>query len=268
MIRSLAVTVALLALASGAAAHDYWLVPETFTPKGGAKVAVRMFVGDHFKAEQELAYQPKKTAALKLVTVAGIADVPEAKDGTKPAFDLTAPETGTAVLRHDREWSAITLKADKFTDYLKEEGLEHVIKLRADAGEAQADGKERYRRYLKTILNTGKPDDTATKRLGQLLEIVPAKNPYSLKAGDEFAVTLEFSGKPLAGAKVAALHRDGDVLTTVNATTDKDGRASFKLSKSGTWVVRTVHMRRAVADASAPPADWESFWAAVTFAVP
>jgi uncharacterized GH25 family protein len=257
-----------LLLASPAVAHDYWLVPETFTPKGGEKVGVRVFVGDEFKPEQEVAYQPKKTAALKLVTAAGTADVPALKEGAKPAFAVTAPAAGTAVLRHDRDWSGITLKADKFTAYLKEEGLDRVIKLRADAGEADADGKERYRRYLKTILNTGKPDDTATQRLGQTFEIVPQKNPYALKAGDELPVTVEFEGKPLAGAKVATLHRDGETLTALTATTDKDGRASFKLTKSGAWVVRSVHMRRVAGENPDPPADWESFWASVTFAVP
>jgi uncharacterized GH25 family protein len=259
---------AVLLLASPAVAHDYWLVPETFTPKGGEKVGVRVFVGDHFKAEQEVAYQPKKTAALQLVTATGTTDVAALKDGAKPAFAVVAPAAGTAVLRHDRDWSVITLKADKFTAYLKEEGLDHVIKLRADAGEAEADGKERYRRYLKTILNTGTPDDTPTKRLGQRLEIVPQKNPYSIKAGAELPVVLEFEGKPLAGAKMAALHRDGEALTAVTATTDKDGRASFKLTKSGVWVVRSVHMRRVTGKNPDPSADWESFWASVTFSLP
>lgn len=260
----------LLALlcASPALAHDYWLVPDTFAPKPGATVSVRMFVGESFKSEQEIAYSAKKTAALELVTAKKtFTAFPDLKDGTKPAFAFKA-EANTAVLRVDRDWSSITLKADKFTAYLKEEGLDDIIKARAAAGETDADGKERYRRCLKTIVHAGgDPDDTPTKAVGQVLEIIPAKNPYSLKVGDELAVKVLFEAKPLAGLKLTAWHRDGDALTTVTATTDKDGKAVFKLSKSGAWVVRAVHMRRVAEKNPNPPAEWESFWTSVTFGV-
>lgn len=252
-----------------ALAHDYWLVPETFAPKPGADVPVRMYVGEGLKPEQEVAYASKKTAALQLVTAGKVVkDFPELKDGAKPAFAFKMDGQGTAVLRVDRDWSAITLKADKFTAYLKEEGLDEVVKARAAAGEADADGKERYRRCLKTIVSGAKPDDTPTKPLGQVFEIVPGKNPYALKAGDQLPVVVLFEEKPLAGLKVAAHHRDGDALTTATATTDKDGKAALKLTKGGVWVVRAVHMRRVTEKDPTPAADWESFWASVTFRVP
>lgn len=263
-------TLALLTCAGGAFAHDYWLVPETYSPKDGANVPVRMFVGEAFKPEQEIAYTAKKTAVVQLVTATKtVKNFAEAQDGAKPAFAFKMAGTGTAVFRVDRDWSSITLKADKFTAYLKEEGLDVIVKARADAGEANADGKERYRRYLKTIVQgSGKLDDTPTEPLGQTFEIVPAKNPYAVKAGDELPVVVLFEEKPLAGLKVTAYHRDGDTLTTASATTNAKGEAAFKLTKSGAWVVRAVHMRRVAEKNPTPAADWESFWASVTFAVP
>ena len=72
----------LLLLAYSASAHDYWLVPETFTPKPGASVPVRLYVGEAFKPEQEVAYSAKKTAALQLVTATKtVTDFPDLKDG-------------------------------------------------------------------------------------------------------------------------------------------------------------------------------------------
>ena len=262
----------LLALiaAAPAGAHDFWLVPDTFAPKAGAPVDVRMYVGERFKPEQEVAYSAKRTAALELVTATKtFTDFPLLKDGEKPAYRFKMPAANTAVLRADRGWSSITLAADKFTAYLKDEGLDAAIEARAAAGESGAPGVERYRRCLKTILHAGgEPDDTPTRAVGQVFEIVPAKNPYALKAGDELPVKVLCEGKPLAGVKVSALHRAGDTLTAVSATTDKDGKAAFKLTKSGPWVVRAVHMRRVAEKSPNPPADWESFWASVTFAVP
>lgn len=261
---------AVLLLAAPAGAHDYWLAPETFTPKDGAKVPVRLFVGEHFAPEQEVAYSAKKTAAVWLVSAnKTVKNVVQPKDGTKPAFAFDMPGTGSAVLRVDRDWSGITLKADKFTAYLKEEGLDEIVRARAAAGEADADGKERYRRCLKTVVHGGgKPDAAPTEPLGQVLEIVPLKNPYALKAGDELPVRVEFEGKPLAGFKLAAHHRAGDTLTTATATTDKTGKAVLKLPKAGPWIVRGVHMRRVAEKNPNPPADWESYWASVTFALP
>lgn len=258
-----------LLLAAPAGAHDYWLVPETYRPKDGATVPVRLFVGEHFKSEQEVAYSAKKTPLVRLVTAKGAAQIEERKEGTKPAFGFTMSGTGSAVLRVDRDWSSITLKADKFTAYLKEEGLDEIVKARAAAGESEADGKERYRRCLKTIVQGGgKPDDTPSKPLGQVLEIVPLKNPYALKAGDELPVRVEFEGKPLAGFKLTAHHRTGEELTNATATTDKTGTAVLKLPKAGPWIVRGVHMRRVTEKNPTPAADWESFWASVTFELP
>jgi len=269
----LALIVAVLT-AAPVAAHDYWLLPDTFTPKAGKGVVlnVRLHVGEAFKSDQEIAYAVKPLAKLELLTSQGraAADTITAPNaGDKPAHPVPLEHAGTSVLRIDRNWSAITLKADKFTAYLKEEGLDHVIAAREKAGEAGADGKERYRRCLKTIVQAGDaPGSEATHRFGQTLEIIPAKNPYSLKAGDELPIMLEFDAKPLAGVKVTAWHRAAKDLTAVTATTDKDGKVSLKLPKSGTWIVRTVYMRKAAADKLAPDADWESFWASVTFAVP
>ncbi len=72
------------------------------------------------------------------------------------------------------------------------------------------------------------------------------------------------SGKPLAGAAVFALHRAGEKVVEVRATTSAEGEASFKLAKSGPWLVRLVHMRRAARDKEA---DWESFWSSLSFGI-
>ena len=259
--------VVLLVVAGPAVGHDYWLMPETFTTAPGKEVAVTLHVGEHLKSENEVRWQPAKTPKLDLVTAAGTTDLfRKDGDGSKPAVRLTVAKPGTAVLRMDRDWSRIELAADKFDAYLTEEGLEAVRQARKDAGEADKPGRERYCRCLKTVLQAGDVlDDTPTKPVGQVLEIVPGVNPYKLKAGDDLPVRVLLDGKPLAGAAVTAHHRAGDALTSASAVTSAEGKASLKLSKAGPWVVRLVHMRRCTTD---PAADWESYWAAVTFALP
>ena len=43
------------------------------------------------------------------------------------------------------------------------------------------------------------------------------------------------------------------------------GARAFTLPRAGAWLIKAVHMIRAPSDAGA---DWESFWASLTFALP
>lgn len=43
--------------------------------------------------------------------------------------------------------------------------------------------------------------------------------------------------------------------------TDARGRARFRLDRSGTWLVRLVHME----PSSEAGIDWRSYWASLTF---
>ena len=56
--------------------------------------------------------------------------------------------------------------------------------------------------------------------------------------------------------------RPADRLTV---RTGADGRARLPLNRAGRWLVKAVHM--IAVPASDPAADWESFWASLTFEV-
>ena len=61
-----------------------------------------------------------------------------------------------------------------------------------------------------------------------------------------------------------ALHRAADgALTRLSATTDTRGVVRFKLAQSGMWLVRAVYLRPCK---GCKDVDWESFWAAYSFA--
>src|SRR5262249_3155538 len=184
-------------------------------------------------------------------------------DGKKPVTRLSFAREGTHLVLLERAAQLITLDAAKFNRYLEEEGLQEALADRKRTGEDRQPGRERYSRYLKSLLQVGKPLDEVTRPVGHKLEIVPLENPYSLRPGDTLTVRVLFEDKPLANARLAAHHRDGDRTQTQSLTTTKDGEATIKLPDAGPWLVRLVHMRRC----SAEDADWESFWSALTFAV-
>jgi uncharacterized GH25 family protein len=97
--------------------------------------------------------------------------------------------------------------------------------------------------------------------LGFTLELVAERNPYALRAGEEFPVRLTYEGHPLAGALVVAMNRLDPSLRQA-ARSDKDGRVRFRLRSGGLWLIKAVHMIPAPANSKT---EWASFWASLTF---
>ena len=251
--------------AAPATAHDYWIEPATFSPAAGKPVAVRVYVGDHFKSEGERPFQKKPTVRFRLVSAKETADLARTgREGRTPMGEAVCPRPGCHWIDLRRGAVPIKLEADKFNRYLAAEGLDAVREQRRRAGEDRQPGRERYSRCLKCLLRVGAGDDAWKRVLGQQLEIVPLADPASVKPGGTLRVRVQFEGKPLAKAAVFALRKDGGKVTTQRLRTDAEGTAAVVLAGKGVWLVRLVHMRRCTGNADA---DWESVWAALTFEV-
>lgn len=250
------------------AAHDYWFEPERLVAAPDETVVVRLLVGEKLQAEEERSFELARIKRLELAGPKGRRDVSgEFTEGAKPFGAVRLDTPGWHVLAMERAASSITLEADKFDEYLKEEGLEHVIGEREKLGESRQPGRERYRRFLKAFLWAGGPAGDPMPGVILRLDLTPVLAAGRMPAtGDEAAVRVAFDNTPLAGAAVFATVRDAaGKVHAQKLTTGADGVAHFRLTQAGMWVVRLVHMRRAPAgDAGA---DWESFWAACTFGV-
>jgi uncharacterized GH25 family protein len=156
----------------------------------------------------------------------------------------------------------VTLPADKFNDYLKEEGLDAVIAARARSQVSQRDGREIFSRAAKSLVRSGEMTAAAGDRaLGFPIELVAERNPYQMRSGDTLPVRLTFKGAPLAGALVMAFNQRHPFLKK-RVRSDQNGRATFTIDEPGPWLVKAVHMVPAAAGSNA---DWESFWASLTF---
>jgi hypothetical protein len=74
-----------------------------------------------------------------------------------------------------------------------------------------------------------------------------------------FALTYE--GKPRTGALVLAINQR-DPSKKLSARSDAQGRVAFRFPMGGVWLVKAVHMIPAKPGTNA---DWESYWASLTF---
>jgi len=258
-----------LLVASGVQAHDFWIDPSSFRPAPGQRVLVRLRVGQKFKGDPV----PRDPSLLRRFSVfsgmkggaaGGETPVPGVA-GAEPAGFATVSAPGLNMITYASGRSAVELDAAKFNTYLADEGLESIAALRAKKGQSAAPAKEVFSRYAKSFLAVGGAGGPGYDRvLGLTLELVPEKDPTALAPlpqGIELPVRLLYLGKPLAGALVAAFTRDQPD-ARVTARTDAAGRVRLRLDHPGVWLVKAVHMIPAPAESGA---DWESFWASLTF---
>jgi uncharacterized GH25 family protein len=264
------------ALAAPLRAHDFWIEPSSFHPAPGERVGIRLRVGEHFKGDP-VPRNPERIERFAQVGAAGELPV-QGVEGMEPAGYAAFQAPGLYWIVYDSNHSSVELEAAVFEKYLGEEGLEKVSRERARRGQDKAAVREIYSRCAKSLVRAGSPPgDNASgwdKPLGLALELVPEADPYALAAGGELPVRLLYQGKPLAGVLVAAFSRESPD-EKVTARSDADGRVRLRLARPGVWLVKAVHMVEPPkeadakeADAKEAGADWESFWASMTFEVP
>lgn len=253
------------ALCAAASGHEYWLEPDSFFLKPSEKTLVRLFLGEGLKKEEERPFQASKTNIFRLYSAGDGFDLAALSgEDEKPLSTFSSERSGTFLIAMERNWSYITLGAKEFQAYLRENGMEHIIDERERLGESTKEAKERYSRYLKALMQVGDArEKTFAKIVGLTLELTPLENPYNKKIGQTLAIQVLFRRKPLANAVVFADNRDGGTVSKRRFTTDEEGKVTVPLNRKGVWLVRLVRMERCTKNCEG--AEWESFWATLSF---
>jgi len=251
---------ALLLSASRPSAHDLWIEASAFRPDPGRVVGLHLLVGQDFLGDPI----PRDPALIEqFVAVTPDTTVPVVgQDGADPAGLVRQTAPALVVIAYRSRSTAITLPPDKFNQYLRDEGLDDVAQFRAAHRQNDAPARELFARCAKALLQTGQPSTSQSDRqVGMTLELIAGRNPYTLRAGDGLSVQLLFEHTPLKGALVIALNRQHPN-TRVAVRTNADGRVLLPLADPGEWLIKAVHMIAAPKESGA---EWQSYWASLTF---
>jgi uncharacterized GH25 family protein len=264
----LAATVTALTFVANAGAHDFWLMPPPSTT-GLSTATIKGESGDQFPVGTDYP-PPDRVDQWFMVGADGKVTVSREfrREGDSLVTEVILPRRGVYLGVMTSKSHTAPMKAQAFTEYLREEGLENVIEARRRAGEAEADGRERYSRYAKVVLRTGAGNAShVTRPTGLKSELVPSADPSSLRVGDRLTVQLLTDGRPVRGVRITGISASATASANFQpaiAVTDAEGKVTFTLDQDGAWLIRTLHMVR-VRPTDDSPADWESYWVTLSF---
>jgi hypothetical protein len=261
--RILTPVVLLFGGALAAFGHDMYIMPATFHPAKGATLTVGFHVGDSFP-DSEVSGRIERLQKPRLIGKGAVAAFRNLRvEGNRDLADVVAGGTGEFIAAVSTIPALIELEPEKFAEYLKEEGLAEVVAWRAAHGESAKAGKERYSKYAKSIVVSGASDGFFDHAVGFAIEIIPEADPYKLKAGELLPIRVLFRGKPAADLQIeAAWAGEAGSKTVVAGRTGSDGRLKVPVGTAGRWRLHAIKMERCAEPAAA---DWESFWASLTF---
>src|SRR5258705_2450432 len=143
-------------------AHDMWIEPMTFAPEPGEIIGVRLRVGQDLLGDP----LPRDPALVKLFVVEDAAGRKPVvgRDGADPAGFVRAAMPGMLVIGYSSNPSAVDLAADKFNQYVKDEGLDDVAAERARRNQMSSAVPELFFRCAKMLLLSRSPSEAQGDR--------------------------------------------------------------------------------------------------------
>lgn len=245
-------------------AHEFWLQTSKFRYKVGEMMVTDFVVGESFTGEPwDLDRHKVDRLEMHAGTIVKnlLKDVKNTK-GKNLSYKFD--REGTHLLALESNAAYLEMEAEKFNEYLKEDGLDYILDARTQAKELDKPSRELYKRFAKLVVQSGtRTDEMYRKRVGFQYEIQPLTNPNLLKSGDYLECRLLWEGKPSPHSLVKVWSHAGNRIFLQNIYTEDDGTLKFPISSTGPWMVSAVKMIKSVK----PEADYESFWASLTFGV-
>ena len=244
-------------------AHEFWLQPQKFLLRPSEKTNIDVFVGENYTGSK---VDASKFTVAKLTHYGnGMEEDFMSKLSTKDSvkIEVSFAMEGNHLIAFNNTNKFIELKAAKFNEYLKGEGLENIIKLRKQQGKENKVGRELYQRCVKTLFQVGDvKDETFKQNTGMRLEIIALENPYLVKDKKMIPFKVLFDNETVTNALVLAWHFNRGKTIVEKLRSNKEGEVMIPIAKSGRWMISTVKM---ISITDNQKADYQSFWGSYTF---
>jgi len=210
-----------------AEAHMLWLLPDQDAPNVNQPVQVEIGWGHKFPKDEEI--KADRLGSIKAVGPDG-QEVPLKKISTI-LYEFVPSKKGVYLIAAQVAPGFLTKTPNGF-------------KLQNKKGVPDATTCFHFDMATKTLVNVGRQRQGFDRLSQSTLEIVPLKNPATVKRGAGLPVKVMFQGKPLAGVEVKVTHEampDPKKPVVSLGKTDAKGEILVKLDKPGRWLLFVTH---------------------------
>ncbi len=236
-------------------AHDYWIFPESFYPHENSILDVRFTCGHEYFENQETPDIMK--FRLFLTNPAG-KEIPLAYSS----------------IHHKAAWAKVPISGPG-TYIITAFNLVPSYWCKTPNGwknvkKTEVKNPERCGRYFKstkTFLTVKKSTSIYKTLLGLPIEMVPLRDPLSLKEGEVLPIKVLYKGKAIGNVPVFWIYKGskkGKVNYSEGLKTDSDGIAKIKIDHSGIWLLGARYEFEVQGD---PLCDYENYRPYILFKV-
>ncbi|WP_281982051.1 DUF4198 domain-containing protein [Thalassorhabdomicrobium marinisediminis] len=257
-----------ITIALPAQSHEFWIEPQAYQIEPDGMLQGRLLNGEEFEGTQ-LAYIPQRFT--RFTVAAGMQQAAvQNRLGARPALDIPPLREGLNIVSYQSRMSIVSYSEwEKFLSFASHKDFRD-IEARHDArGLARDDIREGYWRFAKTLIAAGHGVGR-DYRTGLAVEYVALDNPYTADLSQGMRLQLYYLDDVVADGQVELFEKapDGTVEVTLHRT-DEEGIATLPVKPGHSYLVDHVVLREpADALADAEDIQWETLWAALTFAVP
>ncbi|CAM3854742.1 DUF4198 domain-containing protein [Litorimonas haliclonae] len=258
-----------LGFSAPASAHDFWIAPGSYSAEIGETTDLSIMVG-HPEDQNSWSISPHRVVSLRSVGPNGILDQQSLISGSdaNDPMSLSFDSEGVHVLTIETTSAYSELEAEKFNDYLDEEGLTPIQIDRVSKRKISEPGTEIYSRRGKTIVNVGEPGDSdpsyVTSPLGLTLEVVPTTNPVRLQDGESLSAHIYYRGQAMPGVNVKLVSLDTNKGQVDSQKSDAEGKVSFPKPDTGDWMLHAI-WSDPMEDTSR--ADYDTIFSSLSFSI-
>jgi uncharacterized GH25 family protein len=260
--RSLTVLTIILLIALVASAHDTWLLARRASVPAGTVAWLDLTSGMTFPA-LDYAIKPERVSLARCRLNGKTLELARSSASKSLAFRVRLPDAGIATFWVELSPKSLELSPKQVEEYFAE--INAPAQLRQswkDAG-GKKRWRELYTKHAKTFMQVGEAlaDRSWADPVGMALEIVPEKNPTTLRAGDDFPVRVLRGGSPLPNFSLGIIREKNS--SSEFQKTDAQGRVTFRLARRGKWLLRGTELRAS----TKPETEWESDFTTLTIEV-
>jgi hypothetical protein len=238
--------------------------PKSFDVKDDERISVTFRTGDNFTGAL---WMFDKTA-LKSIAMHRQSHSEDLSDslvvGEKDHLRYRVNGQGTLLIAMETIASSRTMSGEEFNMYLKDNVLDDILSLRKKTNKLLMPAEELYSDHAKLLMQVGdRLDDAYKKVIGHQVEIVPEKNPYELRTGDDVRFRILINKKPAFGTRVKVWNRFDNRTTIQNIYTEQDGTMLVRISSPGPWMISVVSMEQSTESDD----QWRSYRASLVFGI-